>query len=312
MTMMKTYLMIMLVFGQTELGPTETDIAHTVASPNVAVSALVDNRIPASVLLDLIDLKRPLPFKMHSWPVDADLLIPANRKVFIECARLTGSFPVSDFYSDNEMMYCASVAQAAGCGITLNTSPWHRTSCDGDPSNWDNTGREITWLQNYLIRALKLGLPVDAVALDSECYKYPNPMVTARNNLVFSVCKTYYPTTPIYWYRNGDWAPQIDADHDNRTVAWYRPYAAQNTELWLQRWQEKNPAKDWAMWITLGSGYGPSGWTWDLGLDDLEYVYLGRITRESGNSVLLYPGFYRKKVVGFHEAFTSFIEGATH
>lgn len=309
---MLTNVMMMLacVLAQSDLGPTETDIAHTVATPNVAVAALVDHRIPASYLLDLIALKRSLPFTMHSWPVDADLLIPQNRKLFIECARIAGSFPVSDFYSDDEMMYSATVAQVAGVGITLNTSPWHRTSCDGNASNWDNTGREITWLQDYLIRAVRLGLPVDAIALDSECYKHQNPMVTARNNLVFAVCKTYFRDTPVYWYRNGDWAPQIPADRDSRTVAWYRPYSAAHTELWLQRWQEKNPADEWAMWITLGSGYR-NGWQWDLGLDPLEYVYLGRIARETGNPVLLYPGFYRQKVTGFHDAFTAFVKGAT-
>jgi len=293
-------------------GPAELEIA---ARPAVAAVASVPAPLPPSTLLDLIDLK-PLRKPMYSWGVDEEVVMDERMEPWlVQYARITGSIGVKDTYTSEALMRASTIAAIAHVGVTLNTSPFHRVGgCNPNPMGWSDLGEEVAYVQEFMIRAMQHGLKVNAILLDSECYKVAHPMVKPRLDLVYNLVRMFFPDVPIFWYRNGDWAPNLTAQCDNSTVAWYRPYSAAYTELWLNKWASAKPSeKNWAVWVTLGSGYKPGGWSWDLGLDPIEYRYLGRMIAADNriNAALLYPGPYRRDVPGFHEAFVAFIQGAT-
>lgn len=308
------FLRIWLPIGAVAQGPQEIETRYYTAPRAVAAGSTY--QIPPSHLLDLIDLKA-LPKPMYSWAVDRDVLTnPRNAPFLRECARIAGSLGVNDYYTDLQLLTAAEIARQAGVGLTLNTSPWHRArgGCKDAPDDWADASDEMMWVQEYFRRTKALELPVNCIAYDSECFDTPHPMIAVRLGMMFALAKQAYPSVPLYWYRNGDWPANADAPNEGvRTVGWYRTFSARNTELWLNRWCAEFPGtKRWAVWTTLGPGYD-HGWSWELDLPASHYWHLGRILAadERVEAVILYPGFYRQKAVGFHAAFVAYVKGAT-
>lgn len=292
---------------------------------NALASSPSTPRPPAGWILDLVDIPK-LKKKVYSWGVDPEVLTDVGYELLlINSARIFGSFGTKDTYTDDQFRRAARLAKRARVGLTLNTSPWHRAGgCSADPLSWGpDTGAEMKYLRDFLKRTKRLGLKVDAILLDSECYKQPHTLVTTRLDMAYDVVRAEYPTTPIYWYRNGDWAPNFNAKNRNhargdgaelvsRTFVAYRVHDPNYNELWFNKWHAEFPdANDWGKWFTLGAGY-QGGWQWDLELDPLYWYEEGRrfASDERISVGLLYPGFYRIKSTGYHAAAAAFGQGA--
>lgn len=313
-----------------EPGPTWIEIANRPALPEGGIAAVGPYQIPAAYWPVLQDLVRGnpngIPKTAHPWPVDLPVLrVPQNKVPLVCIAQLMGSVGAGDSgwgYTDEDLLLVNDIALAAGVGVTLNTSPYHRAKwCNDDPLDWSDTGNEIAFTAQYLQKCKVLGLRVNCVQFDSECYKSPHPLVTERLNIMYGVAKLFYPDVPLRWYRNGDWAPNIYATHDdNQGLYQYRTYSAPYTEGWLNRWEWKLPnqygvavADSFTPWISLGPGYRDGRWQWKLGLDDLEYEYLARmhIADDRIRDVSVFPHPCRPICMpGSIEAFIAYARGA--
>jgi len=295
-------------------GPQSIEEAHVPAGEPASVASAALYEIPRDDLRKLVTMK-PLPFTVWQWAVDRDVRInPANNRALMAWAQVTHSLGVNDYFTGSELALFNAMVVAVNGTLTANVSPWHRTGCDRDPTKWEGTGDEMAYLQRYFKRLQ--GLNVGVLALDSECYYTASPLVTARLDMVYDLAKEMLPGVPIRWYRNGDWAPNLRCKNDgDRGIIWYRP--GYDYQLgWYSRWQEKLTEQGldpetFTIWAPLGPGYGPNGWTWNLGLDPIHYEHLGRKIRFLGGDLMMYPGPWRPYVTDFFPAFEAFHRGAT-
>ena len=324
-------------------GPYWIDIGYMPALPEGGIAAVSGYTIPAPFWLDLQDAKR-LPKPMYSWPVDLEVLRePTNFAPLKEFARITGSLGIGDpnvGWTPEDWVYANDIAMAAGVGLTFNTSPYHRVGhCNEDYDDWSDTGLEIGKTARYLQHIKTLGLRINAIAFDSECYKATNDKVTARLDVMYQLAKLFYPDVPFFWYRNGDWLPLLPAQTDcevkpscnnvhscMRSIVQYRTYSSAHTEKWLNLWEMRNATKEqypeeepehvWSVWTTLGPGYR-DGWQWELDLADEEYEYLARMHMADDRikALIVYPHPFRPITnatdAGGIKAFLAYVRGAT-
>ena len=175
--------------------------------------------------------------------------------------------------------------------------------------------KEIGHLQKFFKRSLKLELPVNAIILSTEQFKMLHPLNTARQNLFYEMAKTYYPDISVYGYRTACWEANSEVRTDAKTVRWYSPHKAIQTELRFNKYHAMFPeAKRWAVWVSFGWGYDPQ---WQkLDIDPLHWVYLGRrfAADDRIEAALTFVGFGgsdRVPLDDWHDAFVLFVQGAT-
>lgn len=244
------------------------------------------------------------------WYVDQPVLNERrNWPALIAHAKVVGSFGVSYWYTTAELMIASYLANEAGVGLTLNVMPWHITGCIDDPEDWSRSSGELGKLQEFFQRTINLGLNVNAITLDSECYRKAHPLATERLNTVYAMAKDKYPDVSVCWFGNGQLPYQYDVDCDNKSVILYASYLASQTEDIINAAAERFPDDDLVAWITLGPGYR-FGWQWKLYLHELHHGYLRRLlrTKTRVRKVVIFPHTFRSGTMPeSFDAFEAFV-----
>ncbi len=278
-----------------------------------SASVFAQQTITVDQVRDVRELKS-LPKPVYSWAVHKTVWDLPNAYSYLrECARIAGSIGVDGLYTEQELLLVKALAISAGVGITLQETPLHRTGHSEDPEDWRWFEKELNHLQNFFKLSLELEMPVNAIVLSTEQFKVLHPLNTARQDLFYAVAKNFYPEVSVYGYRTACWKPNSEVDTDVKTVRWYSPHKAIQTELRFNRYYD--PEFDrWAVWLSFGWGYDP---LWKkLDIDPVHWIHLGRrfAADERIEAAIIFPGLGGSNAVplaDFHEAFCLFVRGAT-
>lgn len=322
---MKTKVFVLLqlllcgvALGQDVGGPVWIDLAYTPALPVGGIASVPQYDIPAHYTADMFDLvngglsSKPIYF----WALDlAVFRNERNHSVIKSMSQFARTgIPVrgpNGGWTEDDWKTADMLGRAIGNGVVLHESPYHRVrGCTQDLGDNADYAAELAYLGSACAKLKDLGIDVTAVVLDSECYKTPSAAVTERLNEAYHEVRRHFARIPIIWYRNGDWAPMLDADcGDIKTIHQYRTYSPEHTELWMNEWYLAF-SYTWGVWTPLGPGYGwhgYGGWRWKLdkktcedggftgcgtwGMEAKDYTYLGRMHKGDArlSLVVVYP-----------------------
>lgn len=291
--------------------------------------------LPPAWVGDWTDIKQSLPKPVYQSPTERRVLMGNNELLLMHYARVYGGLGISNSNPAEEMRRAKKIVDMVGAKLTYTTRPWKDQlpklpkGVSGDPMDWTRTTEEVEWhvLKLHRLIERRMYKSLDAVILEMERYKEPDIVVTARANLLWAVTRHMLPSTPIHWYRNGDWAPMADVQNESRTCALYRPHQMPRHEEWFDAMAEHYPDDRFGIWITFAGCYQKNPETnreffdaKDCPMTPRDYYWLGRwfASDDRIDFAIVWPGAYRMNLEGVdvsleetHRRMIAFARGAT-